>query len=58
MQVDEKTAKATSQYRGQTYYFCCAGCKADFDRDPERYLRGDAGGGHGGHPHGHGHHGH
>jgi len=23
-----------SEYRGQTYYFCCAGCKAEFDADP------------------------
>ncbi|MHB8926867.1 MAG: YHS domain-containing protein [Bacillota bacterium] len=55
MDVDEKTAKGQTVYKGQTYYFCSPGCKTAFDQDPERYL-GHAGGmGHGGH--GHGHHG-
>ena len=28
-----------SEYRGQTYYFCCSDCKKDFDKDPQRYLK-------------------
>ena len=32
MEVDEKTAKWTSQYKGKTYYFCGSGCKAEFDK--------------------------
>jgi Cu+-exporting ATPase len=28
-----------SEYKGQTYYFCCSDCKKDFDKDPERYLK-------------------
>ena len=38
MDVDPKKAAAQSTYKGQTYYFCAAGCKEKFDRDPERYL--------------------
>jgi YHS domain-containing protein len=38
MDVDEKKAAATSSYKGATYYFCAKGCKAAFDRDPEKYL--------------------
>ena len=38
MDVDERKAPATSQYRGQTYYFCSKGCKAAFDKDPEKFV--------------------
>jgi YHS domain-containing protein len=38
MEVDEKTAAATSEYKGKTYYFCAVGCKKAFDADPEKYL--------------------
>ncbi|MFN2149073.1 MAG: YHS domain-containing protein [Anaerolineales bacterium] len=50
MKVDEATAKWTSEYKGQTYYFCAPGCKQAFDQDPEHYLTGNAG--HAGHHHG------
>jgi Cu+-exporting ATPase len=40
MTVDEKTAAAKSEYKGQTYYFCMQGCKRKFDADPERYAGG------------------
>lgn len=39
MEVDEKTAAATSEYKGTTYYFCAPGCKTAFDKDPEKYLK-------------------
>ncbi len=59
MQVDEKTAAATYEYKGTVYYFCAPGCKAAFEKDPEKYLQGGGHGhGHGGHGHGHGHGGH
>ena len=38
MEVDESTAAATSEYKGQKYYFCAVGCKKAFDQDPEKYL--------------------
>ncbi len=39
MTVDENAPAATSEYRGETYFFCALGCKAAFDEDPETYLR-------------------
>jgi len=38
MDVDEKKAAATSEYKGKKYYFCAAGCKKAFDSNPEKYL--------------------
>ena len=40
MEVEEKTAAATSEYKGKIYYFCAAGCKVAFDKDPEKYRGG------------------
>ena len=36
-----RTAKAagTSQYQGQTYYFCSKGCKTKFDANPGQYVK-------------------
>ncbi len=47
MSVDPKTS-VSSQYQGKTYYFCCNGCKASFDKEPEKYLA-NPGSGHMGH---------
>lgn len=49
MDVDEKTAAATSEYKGQTYYFCALGCKKAFDKEPEKYVSGEASSEHGDH---------
>ncbi len=38
MNVDENKAVATSEYKGKTFYFCAKGCKAAFDKNPEKYL--------------------
>ncbi|HZT43848.1 MAG TPA: YHS domain-containing protein [Chthonomonadaceae bacterium] len=29
-----------SDVKGTRYYFCCAGCKPAFDKDPDKYLKG------------------
>jgi YHS domain-containing protein len=42
MDVDEKTAQHKFEYQGQTYYFCAAGCKRAFDKEPEKYTGGTA----------------
>ncbi len=42
MDIDPATAAGKSEYKGQTYYFCSAGCKRSFDKDPETYLRAGA----------------
>ncbi len=39
MQVDPATAAGTSEYQGQTYYFCATGCKAKFDANPGQYVK-------------------
>ena len=39
MQVDPAKAAGTSQYNGQTYYFCSNGCKAKFDADPAQFVK-------------------
>jgi len=44
MNVDEKTAKYKSDYMGKTYYFCSQSCKATFDRNPAKYVKGASGG--------------
>ncbi len=31
-------ARHTSEVAGRRFYFCCAGCKQTFDRDPARYA--------------------
>ena len=38
MTVDPATAKHRAAHGGQTYYFCCAGCRARFEADPTKYL--------------------
>jgi len=36
--ITEKTE--SSEYKGKYVYFCCPGCKPQFDADPEKYLKG------------------
>lgn len=38
MDVDEKSAKWVSEYKGKKYYFCAPGCKKQFENDPEKYI--------------------
>ncbi len=42
MDIDRATAAGMSEYKGKTYYFCSAGCKRAFDKDPEKYLTAGA----------------
>lgn len=39
MTVVKANAKATFDYKGTTYYFCSAGCKEAFAKEPEKYLK-------------------
>ena len=39
MDVDPKTAAGKSEYQGQMYYFCSAGCKKAFDKEPYKYVK-------------------
>jgi YHS domain-containing protein len=43
MDVTPETAAGTSEYNGQTYYFCSRGCKRSFDKEPEKYVSKESG---------------
>ena len=38
MTVDPERAEYRSFQKGDTYYFCSAGCKETFDSDPGKYI--------------------
>ena len=38
MVVDPGAAKSHAQHNGQSYYFCCSGCKAKFLADPTQFM--------------------
>jgi len=38
MEVDPKTAAASYEYEGKTYYFCCTHCRDEFRSNPEDHL--------------------
>jgi len=42
MMVEIATAHFTSEYNGKTYYFCAAGCKRSFDKEPGKYVLSEA----------------
>lgn len=39
MDVDEKNAAATAEYKGKTYYFCAPSCKTQFEKAPDKYAK-------------------
>jgi len=40
MTIDEKDAVGTSTQNDNTYYFCSAACKENFDKNPDQYING------------------
>ncbi|MER3458733.1 MAG: hypothetical protein C4309_09035 [Chloroflexota bacterium] len=40
--VKVATARYITEYNGQKVYFCSAGCKRAFEKEPERYHRVEA----------------
>jgi xanthine dehydrogenase accessory factor len=38
MMVDVSIAKHKSEFHGNSFYFCCSGCKQKFDKQPEKYA--------------------
>ncbi|MDB5880651.1 MAG: hypothetical protein JWP43_529 [Ramlibacter sp.] len=36
--LDPAVARHTIVYRGEPFYFCCDGCKLEFERDPAKYA--------------------
>lgn len=43
MTVDTTEAVHTAVHDGDTYFFCCSGCREQFAADPARFLRATAG---------------
>jgi Cu+-exporting ATPase len=39
MTVDPLTSQHKAVYRDTTYWLCSAGCQAEFEKEPERFLR-------------------
>jgi P-type Cu+ transporter len=39
MEVDPAKAAGKSEYQGKMYYFCNPGCKAEFDKNPGKYVK-------------------
>lgn len=39
MQVDPKSAAASLDWNGTTYYFCSAGCRRQFEADPAKFVK-------------------
>jgi xanthine dehydrogenase accessory factor len=38
MTVDSGSARHRSEYQNKSFYFCCAGCKQAFDKEPGKYA--------------------
>jgi P-type Cu+ transporter len=38
MTVDPETSKHRFEFHGETFHFCCAGCRTKFAADPAKYL--------------------
>jgi Cu+-exporting ATPase len=38
MNVDPNNAAGKSEPKGHTYYSCSTGCKATFDKNPEKFI--------------------
>lgn len=38
-EIKKSEAKATYEYEGKTYYFCCEKCKEEFIKNPEKYTQ-------------------
>jgi xanthine dehydrogenase accessory factor len=36
--VEKSTAKHVIDYEGESYYFCCDGCKISFEKEPAKYA--------------------
>lgn len=39
MHVEEREAKYALEYYGRLYYFCSEGCRAEFQRHTEDYIK-------------------
>jgi Cu+-exporting ATPase len=42
MEVKVEGAQHVSDFAGEKYYFCSAGCQGKFEEHPEKYIEGTA----------------
>lgn len=54
-EINKEDAAGSMEYKGTTYYFCCAGCETKFKEDPDKYVSGQGQGEHMHSEHGEGH---
>jgi Cu+-exporting ATPase len=40
MRISEEETVGTSNFEGEKYHFCSAGCKEQFDKDPHKFVHG------------------
>ena len=38
MDVEHSEDAISSMFEGETYYFCCEGCKDEFHSNPTKYI--------------------
>lgn len=38
MTIEAATAARSTEYEGNTYFFCAPGCQKAFERNPQQYL--------------------
>lgn len=38
-EIEKDQAAATYVYGGKIYYFCAPGCKRQFEKEPNKYLK-------------------
>jgi YHS domain-containing protein len=38
MELEPRKGMDKSEYKGQVFYFCWAGCKEKFDQNPEKFV--------------------
>ncbi|OGC04741.1 hypothetical protein A2276_02050 [candidate division WOR-1 bacterium RIFOXYA12_FULL_43_27] len=36
--MNKSEAYSSTEYKGKTYYFCCAACPGAFRQNPEKYI--------------------
>lgn len=39
MTVETELASLSTEYQGETFYFCAPGCKKTFEKDPVSYVQ-------------------
>lgn len=44
MEIEKDTAEGPVEHMGKKFYFCGAGCKEKFEKEPMRYMDRGSGG--------------